>query len=60
MVEYVEDQEERVIKDYLGVECNIKDKSGCCLIPTTYELSKSLEYAELVTDASSSRARFKE
>lgn len=47
------------IIDYLGVKYKIDDKSGCCLLPTTYELGKSLDYANLLTDNSSNRAKFK-
>ena len=48
------------ITDYLGNEYIVKDKSGCCLLPTTYVLSKSLDYAELISDKSSKRAIFNE
>jgi len=48
------------LKDYKGKELNIKDKYGCCLIPTTYELGKSEEYAQLLSDESSARAIYKE
>ena len=57
---YCEDMKEVVIKDYLGNEYKVNDKSGCCLLPNTYKLSKSLDYANLVSDDSSARARFKE
>ena len=46
--------------DYTGIEYTVKDKSGCCLLPTTYKLSKALDYANLLNDASSKRARYKE
>lgn len=36
------------------------DKYGSCLLPTTYELAKSEEYASLVKDESSPRAIYKE
>lgn len=48
------------IMDYLGVKYKVDDKSGCCLLPTTYELGKSLDYANLLTDNSTKRAKFKE
>ena len=48
------------IKDYLGTEYEATDKTGCCLLPTTYVLGKSLEYANLISDESSNRARYKE
>lgn len=47
------------IIDYLGVKYKVRDKSGCCLLPTTYKLGKSLEYTNLLTDNSSARAKFK-
>lgn len=46
--------------DYLGVKSKVDDKSGCCLLPTTYKLGKSLDYANLLTDNSSNRAKFKQ
>jgi hypothetical protein len=57
---YVEKQDPFVLSDYLGKESIVKDKSGCSLIPTTYVLSKALDYANLVNDNSSKRAVYKE
>lgn len=57
---YCEEQEKTLLVDYQGNECIIKDKTGCCLIPTTYVLGKSLEYANLIDDNSSKRAIYKE
>ena len=51
---------EVVIKDYLGKEYKVNDKSGCCLLPNTYKLGKSLEYAELISEKSSKRSIYKE
>ena len=48
------------LKDYEGNILNVKDKYGACLVPTTYVLGKSEEYASLLTDESSKRAIFKE
>lgn len=45
--------------DYNGVKYTVTDKSGVCLLPTTYKLGKALEYAILLTDNSSARAKFK-
>jgi hypothetical protein len=45
--------------DYNGVKYNVTDKSGVCLLPTTYKLGKALEYANLLIDNSSARAKFK-
>ena len=53
---YCENMEEREIEDYQGHKTIINDTSGCCLLPNTYKLSKSLEYAELISDNSSKRA----
>ena len=47
------------IVDLYGVKYKVTDISGCCLLPTTYELGKALEYADLLTDNSSARAKFK-
>lgn len=56
---YTEGQAPCILKDEYGVECEVKDKSGCCLVPNTYTLGKSLEYAELSED-SSNRAIYRE
>lgn len=48
------------IIDYLGVKSKVDDKSGCCLLPTTYKLGKALDYANLLIDNSSARSKFKE
>lgn len=45
--------------DYKGVKCKVEDISGCCLLPTSYTLDKAFEYSELLTDQSSTRAKFK-
>lgn len=57
---YCEDMKEVLIKDYLGKEYKVNDKSGCCLLPNTYKLGKSLEYAELISEKSSKRSIYKE
>lgn len=54
---YLDEQHHIELTDYLGNTETIDDKSGCCILPTTYILSKALEYAELCGD-SSKRARF--
>ena len=56
---YNDDQVPVDIVDYLGVKYKVDDKSGCCLLPTTYKLGKSLDYANLLTDNSTNRAKFK-
>lgn len=57
---YCENQENCNIIDYQGNEYIVKDKSGCCIVPTTYVLGKALDYADLVSDNSSKRAKYKE
>ena len=60
LVLYTEEQSPIEVEDYLGLKYLITDKSGCCILPNTYELSKSLDYVNLISDDSSKRARFKE
>lgn len=48
------------LTDYKGKKLKVTDKFACSLIPTTYELGKSEEYASLISDESSKRAIFKE
>lgn len=57
---YTEEQKDIDLTDYLGYTLNVTDKSGCCLVPTTYVLGKSQEYADLISDDSSERAVYKE
>lgn len=56
---YNDDQMPVTITDYLGNDYHVTDKSGICMIPTTYKLGKSLDYAQLITDESTERAKFK-
>ena len=56
---YNDYQLEHEIIDYQGNKCIIKDRSGCCLLPTTYVLGKSHEYANLISDDSSRRSIYK-
>ena len=46
------------ITDYLGNKYTVKDKSGICMLPTTYKLGKAYDYADLIND-STERARFR-
>jgi len=48
------------LTDYNGVKYTVTDVSGCCLLPTTYVLGKSEDYAKLLIDNSSARAIYKE
>lgn len=57
---YLDNQIENTLIDYQGHKYLNTDKTGCCLIPCSYELGKSLEYAELISDESSKRAVYKE
>lgn len=57
---YVDDMQPIVMEDYQGNKLLLTDKSGCSLIPTTYVLSKALDYTNLLTDNSSKRAIYKE
>lgn len=57
---YNDDMEEFILKDYEGIELKVNDKYACCLVPTTYALGKSEEYANLLSDESSKRAIYKE
>lgn len=60
MMMYNDEQTFFNLLDYQGNNEVIRDKYGCCFVPTTYELGKAQEYFELITDESSTRARFKE
>ena len=57
---YTENQEPLIVTDYLGNTYKITDKTGCCILPNSYELSKSLDYTVLLNDESSRRARYEE
>lgn len=57
---YVENQDEIELEDYQGNIDFVTDKTGCCVVPTTYVLGKSSEYCDLISDNSSKRSRFKE
>ena len=57
---YLDDQERDTITDKNGVIYVNTDTTGCCMIPCSYELGKSIDYCELLTDNSSKRAIFRE
>lgn len=46
--------------DYQGNMFYVADKTGVCLLPDSYTLGKSLEYASLISDNTSNRAIYKE
>lgn len=56
---YNDDQMPIDLIDYKGLKYKVKDKTGCCLLPTTYKLGKSYDYATLLNNESSKRALFK-
>lgn len=56
---YNDNQIPVTITDYLGVDYTVTDKSGICMLPTTYKLGKALDYAELIGDISTERAKFR-
>lgn len=56
---YNDNQIPTVITDYLGNSCEVTDKSGICMLPTTYKLGKALDYVELLTEQSTERAKFR-
>lgn len=60
MMMYNDNQEPFELEDFQGNKERILDKYGICLAPTTYELGKSQDYFDLLTDESSTRARFLE
>lgn len=60
LLSYCENQEPLEVVDYLGNKYLVTDKSGCCLVPTTYELGKAFDYIELIEEKSSERAIYKE
>ena len=59
-VMYCEEQSSIEYSDYLGLSNTVSDKSGCCILPTSYVLSKSLDYAELLSSRSTERQLYKE
>ena len=57
---YIDDQEPFDLTDYQGNKMTVTDKSGCCMLPNSYTLGKSLDYAHLISDDSSKRSIYKE
>ena len=60
MMMYNDNQYKFELTDYEGNKEIITEKYGITLVPTTYVLGKSQEYFDLITDESSTRARYKE
>ncbi len=57
---YNDDMPEFELEDYQGNKEMLTNKYGCVIVPTTYVLGKSQEYAMLISDESSSRAIYDE
>ena len=55
---YNDNQIPVVITDYKGNQYEVTDRSGICMLPTTYRLGKAEDYADLIND-STERAKFK-
>lgn len=47
------------VTDYQNHITTINEKTGACLVPTTYELKKSLEYTTTLEELSSKRSKYK-
>lgn len=56
---YNDNQKEVTITDYLGNSYTVKDRSGICMLPTTYKLGKALDYTSLIGDESTERAKYR-
>lgn len=48
LLSYIEDQKPIVLKDYQNNDAIITNKTGCCLLPTTYVLGKTEDYTAYV------------
>lgn len=59
-VSYNDDMQDFMLTDYQGKTKKVTDKYGISIVPTTYKLGLSKEYAELIEDESSNHARFME
>ena len=57
---YNDEMQKFELTDYKGKKEIVTDKYGVVLVPTTYELGKSEEYSNLISDESSKRSIFKE
>lgn len=57
---YNDEQESFNLEDYQGNIEEVNQRYGCCLVPTTYELGKALDYIELIEEKSSERAIYQE
>ena len=57
---YNDDQIPFEFKDIDGNKVKLTEKIGSCIVPTTYELGRSEDYINLLSDESSARALYKE
>ena len=55
-----EEQKSVELEDYRGIKYKVTDKSGYCMLPTTYLLSKSIDYFDLLSDNIPLRQMFRE
>ena len=60
MLMYNDFQDTFIITDYQGNIDTIKQTTGACIVPATYELNKSIEYANFLDDNSEERSLYKE
>ena len=60
MLMYNDEQPVFSVTDPEGNTEIIKQKSGACIVPATYELNKSIEYADFLDDNSEPRSIYKE
>ena len=60
MLMYNDTQEDFEITDYQGNIDLISQRTGACIVPATYELNKSIEYADFLDENSEERAIYKE
>ena len=55
-----EEQRSVLLEDYRGIKYEVSDKSGFCMLPTTYLLGKAEEYFNYISENSSARSIYKE
>lgn len=55
---YNDEQEDFEMTDFQGNTVLVTDRFGSCILPTTYELGKSQDYADLINENSAKIARF--
>ena len=60
MLIYNDMQESFILEDYQGNKEEIRQKTGACIVPATYELGKSIDYTNFISEESSSRSIYKE